>query len=151
MLVTPQFIVPRGVWEEKKKGQSFSLSLFLSLSLSLSLSCEDCELRNDELSCWLMYARQRQAAQVSQESHVSSSRIIVAVTTLRVACDRRERDLHTTEGTLRNVLGRDGDVATRDNTPRDTVSHSMLRLRIDAHESGFLARLGVRSTWQSAS
>lgn len=53
-----------------------------------------------------------------------------------VAADRRERDLHTAVDTLRNSLGFGGDVATRDNTPRDTVSHSTLRLRPGVHESG---------------
>lgn len=51
----------------------------------------------------------------------------------------RARSTHRGD-TLRDSLGYGGDVATRDNTPRDTVSHSMLRLRAGVHESGRPAR-----------
>lgn len=81
-----------------------------------------------------MFAGGAETGGGTRAAHVSFPRIS------RSGCDRHERDLHTAGDTLRDSLGYGGDVATRDNTPRDTVSHSMLRLRAGAHESGRPAR-----------
>lgn len=110
-LVTPRFLAPRG-------GKEVSLSREAGGGL-----------RSDESSYWLANAEQRPDGG-ARAAHVFLSTYIAKW--LRSA---RARSTHRGD-TLRDSLGYGGDVATRDNTPRDTVSHSMLRLRAGAHESG---------------
>lgn len=121
-LVTPRFIAPRGATRGERGGGGESV---YGEKRRVSLAREaGCVLRSDGPSCWLANAGQRPGPSFPRISRGLARWLAIGASAI----------YHTAGDTLRTSLGLGGDVATRDNTPRDTVSHSMLRLGAGAHE-----------------